>query len=50
LFFLALVITGALLSLNIPLEGLALKIHQAVPVLALGFSAVTVFLLAGGQV
>jgi hypothetical protein len=50
LFFLALVITGALLSLNIPLEGLALKIHQAVPVLALGFSAVTVFLLTGGQV
>lgn len=49
LFFLALIVTGALLSLNIPLQGGAIRIHQLAPLMALGFSAVTVFLLATGK-
>lgn len=49
LFFLALIVTGALLSLNIPLQGAAIRIHQLAPLLALGFSAATVFLLATGK-
>ena len=49
LIFLALIVTGALLSLNIPLSGMALKIHQIAPLLGLVSSAVTVYLLAQGK-
>jgi hypothetical protein len=45
LLFLALLITGGLLSLNISLSGIALKVHQVVPLLALVASAITISLL-----
>ena len=43
LLFLALLITGGLLSLNI--SGIALKVHQLVPLLALVASTITISLL-----
>jgi hypothetical protein len=49
LFFLALLVTGALFSLNVPLQGAALRIHQAAPLLALVSSSITLYLLAGGN-
>ena len=49
LLFLALIVTGSLLSLNIQLSGFALKAHQVAPLLALISSAITVYLLAGGK-
>jgi hypothetical protein len=45
LLFLALVVTGSLLSLNISLSGIALKVHQLVPLLALVASTITISLL-----
>jgi phosphotransferase system glucose/maltose/N-acetylglucosamine-specific IIC component len=49
LVFLALFISGALLSLNVPLQGAALRIHQVVPLLALVSSTITVYLMASGK-
>jgi hypothetical protein len=43
--FLALIVTGALLSLDIQLSGTVLKIHQVAPILSLLSSAITVALL-----
>lgn len=47
--FLALIVTGSLLSLNVELSGFALKAHQVAPLLALISSTITVYLLAGGK-
>ena len=49
LIFLGLIVTGGLLSLNIPLEGMALKIHQFAPLLALVSSAIMIFMLTSGK-
>ncbi|MDD5369634.1 MAG: hypothetical protein PHQ40_11145 [Anaerolineaceae bacterium] len=49
LLFLSLLITGALLSRNIPLPEAILKIHQVATALALVSSIVTVYLLASGK-
>jgi hypothetical protein len=49
LLFLALIITGALLSRNVPLPGAILRVHQVAPLLALVSSAITVYLLASGK-
>lgn len=49
LIFLALIVTGGLLSLNVPLGGMALKIHQIAPLLGLVSSAITIYLLAHGK-
>lgn len=49
LVFLALFVTGALLSLNISLSGMALKLHQALPLLALAASTITIYLLVSGN-
>ena len=43
--FLALIVTGALLSLDLQLSGLVLMLHQVAPVLSLISSAVTIILL-----
>jgi hypothetical protein len=43
--FLALIVTGALPSLDIQLSGTVLKIHQVAPILSLLSSAITVALL-----
>jgi hypothetical protein len=49
LFFLSLVVTGGLLSLDI-LPQVALRIHQVVPLLAMAASAMTLYLLVNRQV
>ncbi len=49
LFFLALIISGALLSLNIPLQGATLRIHQVGPLLALVSATISNYLFAGGN-
>lgn len=49
MIFLGLIVTGALLSLNIPLGGTALKIHQIAPLLALISSAITIYMLTSGK-
>ena len=49
LAFLALVVTGGLLSLNVSLSGASLRVHQVAPLLALVFSAATVYLLVGSR-
>ena len=49
LAFLALVVTGGLLSLNVSLSGVPLRVHQVAPALALIFSAVTVYLLVSSR-
>lgn len=49
LLFLALLITGGLLSLNISLSGIALKVHQVAPLLALVFSSITIYLLVSSN-
>lgn len=43
--FLVLIVTGALLSLNITLSGLVLRVHQMAPLLALLSAALALFLL-----
>lgn len=43
--FLALFISGALLSFEIELPWMVLKVHQVAPLLSLAFSAATVYLL-----
>lgn len=49
LIFLALIVTGALLSIKIPLPAVILRIHQVAPLLALISSTFTVYLLASGK-
>ena len=49
LLFIALFITGALLSRSNPLPEAILRIHQVAPLLALVFSAVTMYLLVGSK-
>ena len=48
LFFLSLVVSGGLLSLDI-LPQVALRIHQVVPLLAVAASAMTLYLLMSRQ-
>ena len=50
LLFLALFISGALLSRGNPLPEAILRIHQVGPLLALAFSAMTIYLLPGFHV
>ncbi|MHB8134941.1 MAG: hypothetical protein ACYDH1_12055 [Anaerolineaceae bacterium] len=49
LIFLALTITGALLSRNIPLPEATLRVHQLAPLLALVSSTITICLLVSGK-
>ena len=49
LLFIALFITGALLSRGNPLPEAILRIHQVAPLLTLVFSAVTMYLLVGSK-
>jgi hypothetical protein len=49
LFFLALIVSGSLLSVNVPLGGAALRIHQIAPLLALLASVVTFYVLASAR-
>jgi hypothetical protein len=49
LAFLALFISGALLSLAKPLPGAVLGIHQVAPLLALAFSAMALYMLVSSQ-
>ena len=49
LLFLALFISGALLSLEISVPEAILKIHQVAPLLALVSSTVTIYLLAASK-
>ena len=49
LLILALFISGALLSLGKPMLGAILRIHQVAPLLALAFSAMTIYLLASSK-
>jgi hypothetical protein len=49
LAFLALFVTGALLSLSKPLQGAVLGIHQVAPLLALAFSATTIYVLVSSK-
>ncbi|RPI21511.1 MAG: hypothetical protein EHM70_25005 [Chloroflexota bacterium] len=49
LLFIVLFISGALLSLGKPLPGAILRIHQVVPLLALAFSAMSIYLLVSGK-
>jgi hypothetical protein len=50
LLLLALIVSGSLLSLDITLSGLSLKIHQVVPLLAVAASAITLYVLTGSKV
>ena len=49
LIFLALIITGALLSRNIPLPEAILRVHQVAPLLALFSSTITIYLLVSSK-
>lgn len=49
LLFLALIITGALLSRNSPLPAAILRIHQVAPLLALVSSTITIYLLVSSK-
>ena len=46
LLIIVLFVSGAFLSLGKPVPGAILKVHQVAPLLALAFSALTVYLLA----
>ena len=46
LLMLALIVSGSLLSLDITLSGISLKVHQVAPLLALVASAASLYLLA----
>jgi hypothetical protein len=48
LLFLALIISGALLSLGKPAPKAILRVHQISPLLALAFSTMTIYLLVSG--
>jgi hypothetical protein len=49
LLFLALFVSGALLSIGKPASTVTLRIHQVAPLLALGASAVSIYLLVNSQ-
>lgn len=50
LLFLALIVSGALLSFDNPVPRIiALRIHQIAPLLALVFSAISIYLLVSGK-
>jgi hypothetical protein len=49
LMTIVLFISGALLSLGKPMPGAILRIHQAAPLLALAFSALTIYLLVSSK-
>lgn len=49
LLFLALFISGALLSRNVPLPEAILRVHQVAPLLALVSSTITAYLLVSGK-
>jgi hypothetical protein len=49
LLFIALFITGALLSRNSPMPAAILKIHQVAPLLALVSSTITTYLLVSNK-
>lgn len=49
LLFLALVVSGALLSFERPLPLVALRVHQVVPALALAAAALSLALLVNGR-
>ena len=49
LFFLALLVSGALLSFDKLAAQLILRVHQLAPLLAGGFAALVIFLLAGNK-
>ena len=49
LLFLALFISGALLSIGKPLPGFILTIHQVAPLLAMVSSTLTIYLLVSGK-
>jgi hypothetical protein len=49
LLFLALFISGALLSLGKPLQGAVLGLHQVTPLLALACSAMTIYMLVSSK-
>ena len=49
LIFIALFITGALLSRNSPMPAAVLKIHQVAPLLALVSSTITTYLLVSNK-
>lgn len=49
LLFLALIVTGSLLSIKIPLPAAILRIHQVAPLLALVATTITVYLLVSNR-
>jgi hypothetical protein len=49
LLFLALIVTGSLLSIKISLPAVILKIHQVAPLLATISSAITVYLMVSNR-
>ena len=49
LLFIVLFISGALLSLGKPLPVAILRVHQVAPLLALAFSAMTIYLLVSSK-
>ncbi|MCB8928189.1 MAG: hypothetical protein H6652_21495 [Ardenticatenaceae bacterium] len=49
LLLLALVVSGSLLSFDKLVLPLTLRVHQIVPLLALAFSALSIYLLANGR-
>jgi hypothetical protein len=49
LLFLALFVSGALLTRGSPLPEAVLRVHQVAPLLALGFSVATLYLLASSK-
>lgn len=49
LLFFALIISGALLSLDITLPAAILRVHQVAPLLALMGTTATIYLLADGR-
>lgn len=48
LLFLALIVTGSLLALSMG-PGVVLRVHQVLPLLAVGFSVFSVYLLLGSE-
>ena len=49
LLFLTLIVSGSLLALSIGPE-LVLRVHQVIPLLAIGFSVLSVYLLVGSDI
>jgi hypothetical protein len=49
LFFLALIVSGAFLSFEKPAPQIVLRIHQVLPLLVVASSAISFYLLIGGE-